>query len=110
MNNAFVLQDVARFAEVIADVSLAANPIEVTADAGGEIDLRSVRPIGRLLVAATVGGVIGLLAASVIGGRIPLLLLTILAGAVAASATVVAVEILGGDVRGVAKAVLRRSS
>ena len=38
MNNAFVLQDVARFAEVIANVRLLSDPIDVTRDAFAEID------------------------------------------------------------------------
>src|SRR5215475_10299407 len=38
MNNAFVLQDVARFAEVIANVRLLSDPVDVTRDAFAEID------------------------------------------------------------------------
>src|SRR4029077_176544 len=38
MNNAFVLQDVARFAEVIANVRLLSDPVDVTRDAFVEID------------------------------------------------------------------------
>src|SRR5215475_4989488 len=38
MNNAFVLQDVACFAEVIANVRLLSNPVDVTRDAFAEID------------------------------------------------------------------------
>jgi hypothetical protein len=38
VNNAFVLQDVAGFAEVIANVRLLSDPADVTRDAVGEID------------------------------------------------------------------------
>src|SRR6267154_4649333 len=38
MNNAFVLQDVARFAEVIANVRLLSDPVDVTRHAFAEID------------------------------------------------------------------------
>src|SRR4029077_17207109 len=38
MNNAFVLQDVARFAEVIANVRLLSDPVDVTRDTFIEID------------------------------------------------------------------------
>src|SRR5215475_14479851 len=38
MNNAFVLQDVARFAEVIADVRLPSDPVDVTRDAFAKVD------------------------------------------------------------------------
>ena len=38
MNNAFVLQDVARFTEVIANVRLLPDPVDVTRDAFAEID------------------------------------------------------------------------
>src|SRR6266566_1475040 len=38
MNNAFVLQDVARFAEVIANVRLLSDPVDITRDAFAEID------------------------------------------------------------------------
>src|SRR5207247_11451182 len=38
MNNAFVLQDVAGFAEVIANVRLFFDPVDVTRDAFAEID------------------------------------------------------------------------
>jgi hypothetical protein len=42
MNDAFAPKNVSRFAEIIADVRLLADPIEITRDAGGEIDLRCV--------------------------------------------------------------------
>ena len=42
MNNAFVLQDVARFAEVIANIGLLFDPVDVTRDAFAEIDGWSV--------------------------------------------------------------------
>src|SRR6476646_10247459 len=38
MNNAFVLQDVARFAEVIANVRLLSDPVDVTRDAFVQLD------------------------------------------------------------------------
>ena len=38
MNNAFVLQDLAGFAEVIADVRLLSDPVDVTRNAFAEID------------------------------------------------------------------------
>jgi hypothetical protein len=38
MNNAFVLQDVARFAEVIANIGLLSDPVDVTRNAFVEID------------------------------------------------------------------------
>src|SRR6476660_6904371 len=38
MNNAFVLQDVARFAEVIANVRLLSDPVDITRNAVAEID------------------------------------------------------------------------
>src|SRR6478609_5058873 len=38
MNNAFVFQDLARFAEVIANVRLLSDPVDVTRDAFPEID------------------------------------------------------------------------
>src|SRR5439155_14514830 len=42
MNNAFVLQDLARFAEVIANVRLFSDPVDITRDAFTEIDGRLV--------------------------------------------------------------------
>src|SRR2546421_11709888 len=42
MNNAFAAKNVRRFAEIIAHVDLLADPIKVTPDASGEIDLRRV--------------------------------------------------------------------
>src|SRR6478752_1756842 len=42
MNNAFVLQDVVRFAEVIANVKLLSDPVDVTRDSFVEIDGRFV--------------------------------------------------------------------
>src|SRR2546423_13188471 len=42
MNDAFAAKNVRGFAEIIADVGLLADPIKVTPDAGGEIDLRRV--------------------------------------------------------------------
>src|SRR5438552_18986222 len=42
MNDAFVLQNFASFAEVITNVSLGADPINVTTDAVAEIDSRFV--------------------------------------------------------------------
>jgi hypothetical protein len=38
MNNAFVFQDLARFAEVIANVRLLSDPVDVTRDAFPEVD------------------------------------------------------------------------
>src|SRR5262249_56623891 len=38
MNDAFVLQNVARFAEVIANVGLFSDPLDVTRDAFAEVD------------------------------------------------------------------------
>src|SRR6478672_4608268 len=40
MNDPFAAKNVGRFAEIIADISLLPDPIEITANAGGEIDLR----------------------------------------------------------------------
>src|SRR6476469_4733190 len=42
MNNSFAAKNVRRFAEIIADISLLADPIEITADAGRKIDFRRV--------------------------------------------------------------------
>jgi hypothetical protein len=40
MNDSFAPKNVGRFAEIIADIGLLADPIEIAADAGAEIDLR----------------------------------------------------------------------
>ena len=42
MNDAFVAQNFSSLAEVIARAGLAANPIEITVESLGEIDLRRV--------------------------------------------------------------------
>src|SRR5436190_4039772 len=42
MNNAFAAKNVRGFAEIIAHIGLLADPIEITPDAAGEIDLRRV--------------------------------------------------------------------
>ena len=42
MNDAFLAQNVGGFAEIIFHVGLRADPIEITPDAFGEIDLRFV--------------------------------------------------------------------
>ena len=42
MNNAFVLQDVASFAEIIANIGLRFDPLDVTRDTFVEIDGRFV--------------------------------------------------------------------
>src|SRR5882724_7372424 len=42
MNNAFAAKNVRGFAEIIAHIGLLVDPIEITPDAGGEIDLRRV--------------------------------------------------------------------
>src|SRR2546423_9045666 len=42
MNNAFAAKNVRRFAEIIAHVGLLADPIKVTPDASGEVDLGRV--------------------------------------------------------------------
>lgn len=42
MNDPFAAKNVRGFAEIIADIGLLPDPIEVTANAGGEIDLRRV--------------------------------------------------------------------
>src|ERR1700741_5479584 len=42
MNNAFVLQDLASFAEIIANVGLLFNPVDVTRNAFAEVNVRSI--------------------------------------------------------------------
>src|ERR1700720_1651612 len=42
MHDAFAAQNRFRFAEIIADIGLFANPIQITPDAGSKIDLRLV--------------------------------------------------------------------
>src|SRR5438876_1236960 len=42
MNDPFAAKNIRRFAEIIAHVGLLADPLKVTPDAGGEIDLRRV--------------------------------------------------------------------
>src|SRR5205085_9660284 len=42
MNDAFAAQNVGGFAKIVADVRLLANPIEITPDPGGKINLRRV--------------------------------------------------------------------
>jgi len=77
---------------------------------GRQIDARIVRPIGRLALAATAGGLVGLAVSGATGGYLPLAVQTILSGGVAAGTTGLALEVLGGDVRGVAAAVLGKSN
>src|SRR5437764_7546359 len=47
MNDPFAQKNVGGFAEIITHVRLAADPIEITADARGEIDLRCVSGIAN---------------------------------------------------------------
>ena len=52
MDDAFAAQNVGGFAEVVAHIGLAADPIEVTADAGREIDLWPITSRANALGAA----------------------------------------------------------
>src|SRR5438552_18374219 len=54
MNDPFAAKNVRRFAKIITHVGLLPAPIEITADAGGELDLRRVPGRGD---ASRVGGV-----------------------------------------------------
>jgi O-antigen/teichoic acid export membrane protein len=75
----------------------------------GEITFSSLRSIGRLAVSAAAGAAIGLVVAAAIAGRISILVTPILVGLVAVGATMLVLQALGGDVRGVARAVVSRS-